>query len=255
MKKRLVIISDLHCGSEAGLSPRPDTALKRGLLARYTDCIAHLGARPDILVINGDAIDGTQDRGRGDGDSAIIHQQIADACALVKMWRPRAVYCVAGTQYHVGGDVVEGEQVLAIMLREGGIPATFHRKLNMTINDWFRVQFRHHIGSSGIPHGRHTPQSRSKVWGYLNAACGGSAPAHLSVYSHVHYWTYSEDFMGAAMTTPAWQAIGSRYGDERCDGHVDLGAVEITIGQTERQGWSWRKRLYPAGVVARSVRA
>ena len=55
------------------------------------------------------------------------------------------------------------------------------------------------------------------------------------------------------MTTPCWQALGSAYGDT-LDGHVDLGAVQLTVGKTEAEGWHWTKRLYPAAVVDRTVR-
>ncbi len=70
--KRLVIISDLHCGHRAGLTP-PDwqsdfrknsktqrnkfAELQRELWQFYADTINDL--RPvDVLVVNGDAIDG-----------------------------------------------------------------------------------------------------------------------------------------------------------------------------------------------------
>lgn len=253
--KRIVVVSDLHCGSTAALWNCGGKQTQTELLARWQDCIAHFGARPDILICNGDAIDGHQHKG-GDllENGRELGAQIGAAVGLLRMWRAREYFIVSGSGYHVSDTGDESERDLAVRLESHGERATFTRKLNLLVNGWFRLQCRHHIGSSGIPHGRMTPQMRSKTWGALNAAQTGGKPPHLSIFSHVHYWTYAEDFSGAVMTTPAWQALGGRYGDERCDGHCDIGAVQITIGGRECNGHAWSKRLYPAAVVNRTVR-
>lgn len=251
---RVILLGDYHAGSVAGLTPRPTNAIQRGVLARYQDCIKTLGPRPDYLVANGDLVDGQQLRGRDAGDSDWLETQMRDACQLLKMWQAREIFIVSGTQYHVSAGTLDMEHVVASMLREGGTKAHFSRKLNLTLRGWFILQARHHIGSSGVPHGRFTSQNRSRVWGVLNAALDSKSWPHLSVYSHVHYWTYSEDAWGAVMTLPAWQAVGSRYGSERCDGHCDIGAVELRVGKTQQEGWQWRKRLYQASVADRAVR-
>lgn len=247
---RIVIISDLHCGSESGLSPFASAGeIQAALINRYEDTIAHFGKRPDILIVNGDAVDGTQEKGQGAGDSAWASKQINEAAMLIQMWDAVETFIVAGTGYHVrAGKSVDFEEMLANQIK-----AEYHRKLNLCVDGWFRLQCRHKIGSSGIPHGRFTSPNRSKAWGIMNAQHGGGTPPHLSVFSHVHYWGYSEDAFGATMTTPAWQAAGNAHGDTACDGHIDIGAVMLKVGKTEAEGWSWEKRLYPAAVVQRTV--
>jgi hypothetical protein len=246
---RIVIISDLHCGSEAGMTPLAGNKTQAQLYNRYADCIQHFGGRPDLLVVNGDAVDGLQLKGRGRGDSDWASKQIMDAATLISMWKARRVAIVAGTPYHTrAATSVDFDEILAHQLK-----AEYYRKLNLTACGWFRLQCRHKINSSSIPHGRFTAPARSKAWGVLNAAQSGGRAPHLCVFSHVHYWTYAEDAFGATMTTPAWQAIGSMYGDTACDGHVDVGAVQLVVGKSEKDGWTWQKRLYPAAAADRSV--
>ena len=248
---RIVIVSDLHCGSEAGLAPFARNKTQAQLYNRWADCIEHFGQRPDILIVNGDAVDGLQLKGRGKGDSDWASKQIMDAATLISMWRAKRTILVSGTAYHTrAAQSVDFEEILANQLR-----AEYFAKLNLTVAGWFRLQCRHKIGGSGIPHGRFTAQSRSKAWGVMNAAQAGGKPPHLSVFSHVHYWSYAEDAFGATMTTPAWQGLGGLYGSTMCDGHVDVGAVQLTVGKTEAEGWSWAKRLYPAAAADRSARA
>ena len=253
---RIVIVSDLHVGSEAGLTPFATNKTQGQLYNRWADCIQHFGARPDLLICNGDAVDGLQLKGRGRGDSDWISKQIDGAAVLLNEWRAKNICIVSGTPYHVaaGNGCIDFEELLSNDMISRGRNCTFTRKLNMELCGWFRLQCRHKIGSSGVPYGRMTAPNRSKAWGALNAGLDGKRAPHLSVFSHVHYWGYGEDAFGATMTTPAWQAIGGAFGDTACDGHVDLGAVQLTIGKTESEGWSWRKRLYPAAVVDRTVK-
>jgi len=250
----IIMTGDFHCGSETGLDPKPDNPIQKQVLECYQDAIRTAGNHPDILILNGDLIDGTQDRGRGKLDKGDLELQIDKAVSLVEMWNPGKIIMTTGTQYHVGGNAIEAESIIATMLRRTGHNVTIQRKINAEINKWFRLEMRHHLGSSGIPHGRHTAGVRARNWNVLNAAHNGSKWPHLNVYSHVHYWHYEEDAWSASMGLPAWQAIGNRYGDERCDGHVDMGLVKLTVGKTERQGWSWQKYLYRAAVVDRTVK-
>ena len=253
MTKRIVVVSDLHAGSSTGLWPdRRAGRAQRVLLDRWADCIAHFGERPDILICNGDAVDGKQRKG-GDLLDDNVDRQAEAAANLLEMWRPRECFVVSGTGYHTSDTGDEAEALVVTLLKRAGLVASYHRKITVRINGWWEGQWRHHIGSSGIPHGRHTPQSRSKTWQAINAAINGRPLSQLCGYGHVHYWAYSEDAIGAVVTGPCWQALGGRYGDERCDGHVDIGAYQVTVGATKEEGWSWAKRLYPAAVGRRTV--
>ena len=114
---RIVIVSDLHCGNAAGLAPFAKNNTQKQLLSRWEDCIAQFGARPDILICNGDAVDGLQIKGQGRGDDDWMPSQIMDAANLLQMWKAKRTIIVAGTGYHVrGGASVDFEEMLANQL-------------------------------------------------------------------------------------------------------------------------------------------
>ncbi len=262
--QRWVVLSDMHVGSKTGLTSTPSNPVQRQLVARWEDARRWYGAAPDVVLVNGDAIDG-QDRHARDIDENYMIDQAQKAAELLFEWGAKREYIIrTGTRYHVSSDGEEMERFvvshLQYLLAKAGrkVKVTFGRKLKTTINGWFVLEARHKIGRSSIPHGRGTAPARSKMWNVLNAALSasrGRKPVqwpHLIVYSHVHYWHYTEDAWGAVCTLPGWQAIGSKFGDEECSGHIDIGLLGLEVGATKEVGWSWEKRLYQAAVVDRT---
>ena len=260
--QRWILCSDLHCGAVTGLSYDPHGTIGKKLFERWQDCISHFGKKPDVVVMNGDGIDGTDVKGK-DTRCSILDEQARDCAELLLMWGAKKEYViVSGTPYHTGNNgEAEDNRIahhLEMLLRANGdtkTKVTYTRKLKTTINDWFRLEMRHRIGASSVPHGRSTAMARAKFWnvitGALSSARGKAVASwpHLMVFSHVHYFGLQEDAFGTVLTTPCWQALGSRFGDEMCDGHIDCGAIQLTVG--EKGTWDLQKRLYPAGMVSR----
>jgi len=255
MHKNIVVVSDLHCGSEVALRNHPVNVTQKKLLAAWKDSIEWVGVEPDLLIVNGDANDGQDRKGLSIKEND-VPWQIEEAEALIKMWNPKQVVIVEGSAYHTG-DTVQYERFLAGYLSRQGIPTKFYIKFNVRINGWFKLQARHKIGRSVVPWGIHTAPSRSQTNQVINAAVEARQEGEivdwpsLSIFSHVHYWSYSESAQGAAMTTPCWKALGDAYGSRECDGHIDIGVVHITVGN--KGEWSWRKKLYPARMESRTV--
>jgi predicted MPP superfamily phosphohydrolase len=248
----IVFISDLHAGSEVGLTTVPKNAVQKKLLALYKQTIKACGS-PKILVVVGDAIEGDQKKDGGRGVDAGANEQDLEAVRLIAMWGAEEVFLIAGTVYHVG--VTEHEQNICNILNEKGIKTTYHRKLNLKVNNWFKVQARHFISSGGAPQTRFTAAARAKIWGILNAYSNKSDAPDLSVYAHVHYFTFSKDAYGTVITMPCWQANGSAFGDTKCDGHTDLGAIKITVGPERKDGWTCDdSNVHPAGLVSRTIK-
>jgi metallophosphoesterase superfamily enzyme len=250
--QRTVFISDLHVGSAHGLRSEPTNKTQVALLTCWKDAIVSAGLAPDLMVVNGDAVTG-QDRKTMAVQETDTMWQLEDAERLIKMWNPRRVAIVEGTPYHTG-DTIQLEKALAHALDNDGIPATFHTKFQARINGWFKLQARHKIGRSEVPYGQHTAPSRALTHQVINAALQARHDGrhvswpHLSVYGHVHYYSFAETAKGAAVTLPCWQALGDRFGDTQCDGHVDLGVFWVDVGATEKDGWKWQRKLYPARV-------
>lgn len=252
-----VIESDMHTGSAHGISSSPKNKTQKSLLDRWQDTIKFINRRPDLLVINGDAPDG-QDKKCMSVEDTDVPRQVEDAFNLIMMWNPKRVVIVEGSAYHTG-DTVQYEKFLAKHISLAGVQCEFTTKFRARINGWFKFQARHKIGRSDVPYGQHTAPSRSQTHQVINAALEARetgkpvAWPHLSVFSHVHYWSFAETAKGAVVTTPCWKAIGDRYGDTQCDGHVDIGTFWFEVGATEKEGWTWHKRLYPARVEHHTV--
>lgn len=239
---RIVAIGDLHCGHRAGLTPPqwwvseegyPKThAWQKESWERYTELIeAQFRRGPvDLLIANGDLIDG---RGEKSGSTELITTNRVDqtdmAIACIDRWRARNVAITFGTAYHTGKSE-DWEQRVAEHV--GGYIADRHQL------DCEGVVFdvRHHVGSSGIPHGRHTAASREAMWNKLLAAEGTESKANVIIRSHVHYHSYCGGPEWLAMTLPALQGAGSKYGKRRCTGRVDWGITwfEVNNGEVER---------------------
>ena len=249
----IVLTADWHVGSMTGLTSMPKNDIQKALLAKFKECAKKYN-KPDILVINGDAIDGDQRKSGGAGlTEADIREQEKDVVNLIKLWEPKEVFLVSGTSYHVG--IVSSEAKIADTLVEYcNIKATYLRKLNLTINNWFKLQARHFIGGSNNPAGRATASGRSNMWEILNAYKAGTKAADLSVFAHVHYYDLHQSAFGTTIVLPCFQAHGTPYGDEKCDGHIDIGVISVKVGSTEKDGWTWEKELYSAKIKSQSLK-
>jgi len=61
--------------------------------------------------------------------------------------------------------------------------------------------------------------------------------AHIILRSHVHYHNYAGGPGWVAMTTPALQNYGSKYGARKMSGQVDIGFVVLTIQDKDNFSW------------------
>lgn len=252
----IALTSDKHAGSATGLTTNPQNKIQEKLLSIYEADCEWLG-KVDYHINLGDIIDGEDKKSR-DLTCEDITEQIDEAVNLELMVKAKEHFLIAGTPYHVGSGGQHWDKGVVRSMAKAGAKASYHRKLKLLINDWFLIQARHKTGSSSVPHGRHTSPSRSKTWDAINAAINSNISgeacklANLLVFGHVHYWTYCEDAQGAAMTMPCYQALGGKYGDTDCDGHIDIGCVKLCIG--DKGEWSWDKNLHRPKMISRTVK-
>lgn len=244
--KRVVVISDLHCGHRAGLTP-PDRQYRDGddedlhkygevqskMWKWYCDTILSLG-KIDTLVLNGDAVDGKSDKS---GGSELITSdrriQVAMAAEAIAVVNAKKVYIIKGTAYHTGTDE-DWEEVLADMV--GAAHVGFHEWIDA---DGVMFDFKHKIGSSSIPHGRFTAPARSALWNDLWAERKMQPLAHIVVRSHVHYHVFLGGPGKLVLTTPALQAW-TKYGSREVEGVNDIGLASFDC---EKGEYSWQAHL------------
>jgi hypothetical protein len=248
--KRVVVISDAHCGHRAGLTPpkgwvneERDTKVAHHQHILWDWYVNELEkVKPiDMLVCNGDMIDGKGFRsGSREQLTADMNEQVEWAEECIKQAGTMNIKIVFGTGYHVG--IEENfEYTLATKL---GAESGNHLWIGSKKNDDSGnvIDFKHKVGSSSIPHGRHTAIAKDRLWNMLWAARDWQPNANVIVRSHVHYHVFSGDSTSLQIVTPALQLPDTEYGARQLSGLVDVGFIEILMGK-ERHHLSWTPHL------------
>ena len=265
--QRWIWIADLHGGSPVGLTPYPTNEFQQALLKRYDDSIAWYYAnygQPHVCVVVGDPTEGV-DQKLDIQDHSII-SQYQNAAEAICLWNASEEYIIiTGTKVHTHLQHQQLEEILADKIKlvsqdwYGTTPiVSVRRKLKTRVNSWFEVQARHFISRSVIPHGRFTAPARSQMWEIMNSALRSfnkkepAKWADLLMFGHAHYYTRTDNGYGETVILPSWKAIGDKFGDEICDGHIDIGCVGTFISDEDEKQWILRKRLYEASVISRT---
>lgn len=253
--KRGVILSDTHCGHRAGLTA-PDwhgsgmgrkkerkawEKLQKDLYAEYISIVDRIGPPIDLLIANGDLVDG---RGERNGGTELttnkVKEQSEMAIELLKVWEPRRAVFLAGSAYHAG----KLEDFEAMIAAAFDAELESHACVKITSENVV-LDVKHKIGRSTIPHGRATAVLREKLWNVLQAIREEAPLADLVVRSHVHYHIEINDADGIAMITPALQAARTHYGEREVSGTVDWGLIyfEADNGKIKTSGRKYVKKI------------
>lgn len=256
--KTVAVISDLHCGHRAGLtSPEywyqeNDISATRNNFARiqramwqwYEKTVLAIGP-VDVLICNGDALDG---KGEKSGGNELIttdrDEQISIAKQAIELWQAKKIFIIEGTPYHTGKEE-SWESVLADLV---GARFAAHEWIDV---DGVIFDCRHKIGSSVIPHGRHTAPARDMLWNRLWAERGTHPNADVLIRSHVHYHTVTGDAYKTAITTPCLQSH-SKFGSRECSGTNDLGLITFAV---DKGSYSMRYYNCDIDLTVKTVKA
>lgn len=232
----MLIISDTHCGNSVGLTP---SGFERLSLQRSDRRKRHwqtfrslLRSFPpiDVLIGNGDMIDGKQKRWAGTGLlTADLSEQLDMAQCCIEAVGAKEIHLVRGTPYHTSGDM-DYEDELAKRVHADSI--CNHKQL---VKRGVVFDFKHKINSSGVVTGRFTALAQERVWNVEWARRKKYLLADVIVRSHVHYFGQCGGFEHSTMrkwlgiTTPALMSLGDKYGTLLCKGTVDWGMILFTI--------------------------
>lgn len=266
--RNIVVISDTHNGNvNAICSPKNFNKighLKKRRLARqlykaWQWCISQI-SKPDIdlLVINGDCIDGDNRKDLGSEVwTTSMLQQVDDAVELFSELAFKNVIVTTGSGYHVKRGADHWEDVLAERLSrletDGELGEYLRRDIlpkEFTVTDGnthvegkyyrytdYKWRFKalnevfsitHHIGHSQVEFYRSTPLAREMVTSELDASkySPDERPTIL-IRSHAHYYCML-DFSGSTgIITPCW-----KFPDEYLH-RRGIGGTLPTIGMME----------------------
>jgi len=251
-RKRVLVISDFHSGHVLGLTHpsydyttghKTQTAhyqVRRTIWSWYKETVVRL--KPDIVIVNGDCIDG---KGEKSGGVELLtldrDEQCEMAIAALQVAPKKAKFFMSyGTGYHTG-NMEDWEDIIAREIEAEKIGAEDTIDVNGLL-----INYRHHIGRSGIPHGRHTAVAKERLWNLMWAERGEYPKADVIIRSHVHYYDHCGGFGWLGMTTPALQGYGSKFGARRVTGTVDVGLVYFDVWSKERYKWDALRLKFPA---------
>jgi hypothetical protein len=247
---RLVVISDLHCGHVVGLTPpqfqgkfldedvsktNKYIKIQKAMWDFFQKEITQLQRESaiDIVVCNGDAIDGD---GYLSNSTELITSDRLKQVAIAKnvidfIGAPKNII-ICGTGYHTG-NAEDFESVLANQL-----DSKFENHCWLDINKQI-FDIKHHMGGSASPAGNYSSIAKEALWSLLWQEVGNiPKPVKYLIRSHVHRYSYIENSLYSAMSTPALQGLGTKFGARRCSGTVDVGFLTFDIsanGQVSMQ--------------------
>jgi hypothetical protein len=222
----VVGVADLHCGSQTSIC-LPKNAQGSGLYeASKAQLALYEGWRqlsqdwhePDVLVVDGDAIEGKarKESGAGTWTTSLIEQCVC-ASALIGMFKPKAIYIIRGSGYHVDSNGDSFEEVMAgLMIRgheEPGIPKMPVKRCgehgHLSADELFlRVRgattfhFAHQL-PTGTSWYRTTPLAKEMALALYNAS--HKYKANITVRAHCHFHVAVEFTSQKGYILPCWQ--------------------------------------------------
>ncbi len=246
--RKILVMADPHCGHRCGLTPPQwwdDMAFKWGKLQRtlwdyYIETI-ELWKPFDLVLVNGDMIDGKAERAGGTQLITTDRYEQADMAveAILKTGCKR-VRMAYGTPYHAG--VFEDHENTVrdrLIAKEVDAQIKSHVFLNVNGRE---INMKHKIESSSVPYGRLTALLKHIEWNRIWAAMGVQPRADILIRSHVHYCEGPADHDGTiGLVTPSLQGLGDKFGSRQCVGVVHFGLVRFDISAEGRI--TWEKRI------------
>jgi hypothetical protein len=219
MSKTLLALGDLHVGNEGAIMPEEiesDPAnpgksrrhfaqgIQKTLIKKWYEMVDEC-PRPDVLLLNGDLIDGKNYKDSGLGVwTTDMHLQAAALADLVKMLKPRQIIATSGSPYHTD----RNPNMDRIAVEKCG--GTFKGGFASVNFDGLRVYAQHKVSVSKIWQYRTTSIARALVMATLNEPEYGHY--NILLKSHAHYFTYAGFSSSIGMVLPCWKAYDA-FGD------------------------------------------
>ena len=240
--KKIVVLSDIHCGHYYGLTPPlwQDVrhSLQRTLWDAYVRIVYEIG-KVDLVVLNGDGLEGKGKRNEGlELLTADRFEQADMAYQALSIFDTKKFHLTYGTPYHTGeGENFEEE--IAIRLE-----AQIESRAALDVNGLF-LDIRHFSPGSQTPMGPVTGLQREKIMALLDDRIDKGG---ISIRSHIHKFYCVIDHHGAVFTTPCFQTH-SEFGAKKCSGDIDLGLLVFTV--QDKNNWSWVRHSIDVNIFRR----
>ena len=248
--KTTVFINDTHCGSNYSLkSPKAEvqgqlsgmTKEQEAIYDHWT-AVAKKWKNPDCMIFNGDLIDGA---GKADKGASVwtpdLDEQAQDFKRLIAQWgKPKQLYAISGTPYHIKSDSVNVEEIIARDLgaiKEHGRHTTQFKLINLapdkTLNSEYEriVHVTHHMGSTSSWQYRGSAPSRAMAMLMLNEShfLERNRKIFGIIRAHVHHYWQEKSSSRLMQVLPCWQLPTNFMLKVMPESPPDIGCVRFTF--------------------------
>jgi len=240
-------MADLHCGAVTGLLPpkhqRDEVRLIAGpLWDWYSGTVDAIGP-VDVLVVDGDIVDGPGLKDSGNGHVTTDTEEQAEiAVEAIGVIKAKSTYLCYGTPYHTVG-THSWENMVA---RELDAPIRDTQFLNI---NGCRLSVRHVVGRSDTPYGQGTLTHKEVVRDLLEALQDDAEPADVVVRAHIHTYYAIDDGDRWGIVCPCLQIPGSVFGRTQRPWRYRVGMLVLDIDADGKVHVD--KRIMPLRVVRR----
>ncbi len=222
----LAIISDLHCGALSGLTPpryQSDNSPKytKPMYAWFVKEAKRCGAL-DLLIVNGDAMDGEGKKETIDELTTDIDKQVDMAVECIGHFNAKKIMMTYGTPFHTVGPL-SYENMIAKLLH-----AEIHDTLFLELNGK-KFSIRHVVGTSGTPYGQPTMLGKALINDLIQAIAENSESADWVIRSHAHVHCEVGIDGRKARITPCLQAPDGIFGRRLTTWWYHIGFIEMII--------------------------
>lgn len=206
--KTIGIVADLHCGSRFGLYPKSEHNNKTPEAVRWLwDCWMWLVKEwpaLDLLILNGDEIDGKQSRAASTGLwTADLSEQVGYAIECLKPFAKKAKKIIRqnGTGYHVSMEQPLRQLDEHFDIKQ--VDATRSVVRDIQLANGAILNVKHQPEGEGTLY-RGTALDREVLWACVSSYMKGIPRATHIIRSHLHSSAHLRGFGAEINFTPGW---------------------------------------------------
>ena len=250
----LVVLADSHCGSYYGLRherhfSESTPAPVKWLWDRWVELKKALPKKVDLLVLNGDLIDGKQSKSEGTG---LYTTSMGEQATLaMEVYAPmiakaKKVLRIAGTSYHEGFN-----GALDAFDQHFDIPQVDTNRLIMRdirLDDNVVLNVKHQP-DGGFAIYRGTVMDRELLWKSIAETVHTQPQADILIRSHLHSTNFFGGFRKQIHLTPCF-CLQQPYARMKQSSRwiPDIGGTVIRRDPKSTLGWNIQHIVYPVPV-------
>jgi len=238
--KKVLVVSDLHCGGSSGMLPRnyynaerdlhlTTNKVQEFLFEQWENMVLTVG-EVDAVICNGDIVDGLNSKSKGK-DILVTDMMVQCDIArqLLSMINTKRFIFTQGSKYHTN-DNPSADEIVCTMLR-----GEWYDYFGDILFDNIKMNVQHYGPYSSRNDGAFSSMIRS-----IDQLRLDGDDADIYIKSHSHTFKYAGGPNYIAMTTPCWKGMDG-YTMTKSQKRPDNGYVLFNI---EGSDYTWSYNIF-----------